>query len=479
MLNVDDKIGEYVLVEYIDSGGFGEVWKAEKKGLDTFEFALKFFRPKNEEGVNLEKVKKEVLTSKTLRGAPHIVSIIEAGMFKNYIYIVSEFAEGGSLGSWLKANGGKAPSYDAAVEIAIEILRGLESMHKQGIVHRDLKPDNILIKNGFFCLADFGISREIKTNSKATKTAGTYEYMSPEAFESHVSIHTDIWAVGVILQELLTGKLPYPQEFPAIVYAIMHAEPEPMPDDVPKPLREIVEKALRRDRNKRFKSAKSMREALRDFLRPTVEDDIDAQNELEEYKTTVSELKKQLEEAQKIIEESEKRRQEQEVKQASETERKPRNAEHQPAIMHEGYLKADEFYKAGYRHFVSGEYDLAIKNYNEAIGLNANYSKAYNKRGMAHHKKNNFVQAIRDFDKAIEINPTYMEAYNNRGNSYCSKKNYELAVKDFNKALELNPKNATAYKNRATAYDKMGDIEKAEADLKEYQKLTQKPDKNS
>jgi serine/threonine protein kinase len=479
MLSVEDKIGEYHLVEYIDSGAFGEVWKAEKRtSTGIFPFAMKFFLPKSEkdkEKVN-KKVRKEVATSLKLYGTPHIVSIVEADMFKNYVYIVSEFADGGSLGKWLKFNSGKAPSYTQAVEITIEILWGLESMHEKGIVHRDLKPDNVLLKNGFFCLADFGISREIKTHSKATQTAGTYQYMSPEAFESHVSVHTDIWAVGVILQELLTGRLPFPYEdLPPLVHAILYTEPEPMPDDVPMPLHNIVRKALSKDRESRFSSARAMRESLRDYLRTHILKDLETQERLQEYKKIASELREQLDELEKIISELERRDSISEADTIDDDENSKTAAPNvTPALIHEGFLQADDFYKNGYLYYVKGDYDLAINEYNQAIKLNSNYGKAYFKRGLAHHKKNNFVQAIKDYDKAIELKPEYIDAYYNRGNAFCSKKNYAQAVEDFNKVLELQPKNALAYKNRSTAYDKIGEIEKAQADLEEYYRLIQK-----
>jgi serine/threonine protein kinase/lipoprotein NlpI len=293
MLNVEDKIGDYILVQYIASGGFGEVWRAEKRtGVHTFEFALKFFRPKNQQGVNIEKFKREVATSQRLSGFPHIISVIEADMFQHYIYIVSEFANGGSLADWLEADNrqGKAESYEQALNITNEILKGLEYIHQQGIIHRDLKPANILIKKGIHCLADFGISTEIKTSSRAETNAGTYEYMPPEAFDKNppLSVQTDIWAVGVILQQLLTGRLPFEaDDVPPLIHAILRTEPKPMPEDIPQTLHEIVAKALQKNRKERFQSAAEMRQALRNFLHRTASD-----KELEEIREKEQGLEK-------------------------------------------------------------------------------------------------------------------------------------------------------------------------------------------
>ncbi len=271
MLERGKNVGGYTLIQYLDSGGFGDVWKAEKRtAFSVTEFALKFFRPKSEGEVDFEKIRKEVGFSQKLSGLPYIISVIEADKFEDYIYIVSEFADGGSLGKYLKNNGGKAPTQQEAIDFTQQILNGLEQMHKQGIVHRDLKPDNVLIKKGVCCLADFGISREMKSHSRGSAgTAGTWEFMPPEAFEKQPSItlHTDIWAVGVILQKLLTGNVPFPQDnIASLMAAILMQNPEEMPSEIPSGLREVVRKALQKDRQNRFQTAEEMREALRDSL---------------------------------------------------------------------------------------------------------------------------------------------------------------------------------------------------------------------
>lgn len=270
MLEKNKKVGEFTLLEKLGTGGFGEVWKAEKRTeLSVSYFALKFFRPDDDEKFDLEGIKKEVQTWQTLSGLPNVISVIEANFFENYVYIVSDFAESGSLEKWLKENGGKANSVEEAVIITRQILKGLEGMHKAGFVHRDLKPANILIKKGVVYLADFGISRQMKTHSKTSSTAGTYEFMPPEAFDKNptVSIHTDIWAAGVILQKLLTGKMPFPQdEIPSLITAILMGEPEPLPKTFPPELREIVNKALQKKRENRFQWAKEMSDALRDAV---------------------------------------------------------------------------------------------------------------------------------------------------------------------------------------------------------------------
>ena len=273
MLKKGVKIGDYTLLKLVGSGGFADVWKAEKRtALDVNYFALKFFRPKDD-GVDFEKVDKEINVWKQLKGLPHIISVTELDKFEDYVYVVSDFAEEGSLENFLKANDRKALPVERAVQIMLEILTGLENLHEKGFIHRDLKPDNIVIMNGKHCLTDFGISRKMKSLSKATGTAGTFEYMPPEAFDKKPSIsaETDIWAVGIILQQLLTGKLPYPQEDqPSLIAAILMSEPEFLPNSIPGNLRKIVKKALQKKRGDRFRTAGEMKKALENVSQNSV-----------------------------------------------------------------------------------------------------------------------------------------------------------------------------------------------------------------
>lgn len=266
MLRKDATIGGYILLEKVGSGAFGDVWKAEKRTiLDSNLFALKFFRPKDD-SVDLVSIGKELQVWKRLKGLPHIISVIELDQYEDYVYVVSDFADGGSLEKYLNAKGDAALSEKEAVRIIRGILTGLESLHDKNIIHRDLKPDNILIMNGKHCLADFGVSREMKSQSKATGTAGTMMYMPPEAFGDVFSPQTDIWAVGVILQRMLTGRLPFPQDNQAaLIGAIIQFDPEKMPDVVSSELQRIVARCLHKNPDERYESASEMKDDLRNW----------------------------------------------------------------------------------------------------------------------------------------------------------------------------------------------------------------------
>jgi formylglycine-generating enzyme required for sulfatase activity/serine/threonine protein kinase len=257
----NDKIGPYTLKKKLGRGAFGVVWLAEKQTMaGSFQFALKLAA---REDIDLKALQEEVATWRTASGHPNVLPLIEADIHEDDYVIVSEYAPDGSLEKWLGDNGGRAPSVDAAVDMIIGILKGLEHLHSRKIIHRDLKPANILLQGNTPRLADFGLARVLKSTQSATIT-GTVPYMSPDALKGARTVETDIWSVGVIFYQLLTGQMPYPQkEQVNLMYAILNDEHQPLSDSIPKPLCEIIERALKKNPDERYQSAKEMREVLR------------------------------------------------------------------------------------------------------------------------------------------------------------------------------------------------------------------------
>jgi serine/threonine-protein kinase len=261
MFQTGDNIGPYTLIRELGHGGFGVVWLAEKKSsIVSTQFALKI--PRREE-IDLDAVKHEAELWVKASGHPNVLPIIESDCYNGHVVIVSEYAPDGSLTKWLKRHGEKAPTVEATIEMMRGILAGLDHLHSRRIIHRDLKPDNILLQRDTPRLADFGIARTIKTTAQSSKVVGTFAYMAPEAFDGKRNEQTDIWSAGIIFYQLLTGDLPFSQtDTASLIKAIMLDDIPPLPDSIPRYVREVVQRALAKEPLQRFRSAAAMRQAL-------------------------------------------------------------------------------------------------------------------------------------------------------------------------------------------------------------------------
>jgi serine/threonine-protein kinase len=298
MLKTNDRIGPYQLNYKLGAGGFGEVWLAQDfSSSNPREVAVK---TPIKSDVDLDALLQEATVWARVTGHPNVLEFLAARVFDGQIVLVSEYAPDGSLADWLKRHSGRAPSVEVALEMALGILAGLEHLHARSIIHRDLKPDNALLQGTTPRLADFGISRVFKSTSKSAVTAGTPLYMAPEAFNRKRNQQTDLWSVGAMLYQMLSGRLPFEGNDMAELYgAILNEEPAPLPVNVPEWLRQVVAKALTKDPERRYQTAREMREALRRIER-------DIQTEITE---------RELREAERwrLKEEEERRRREEEA----------------------------------------------------------------------------------------------------------------------------------------------------------------------
>lgn len=265
MPHLGESIGPYTLTNKLGQGGFGAVWLAERRtSITTTRVALK--TPLDGD-IDLESIKHEADLWVQASGHPNVVPIIEANVYDGQVVIVSEYAPGGTLAEQLSKLQSNPLPVDVAAEMILGILAGLEHLHLKQIIHRDLKPANILLQGDTPRLTDFGISRILKSTSQSSNIAGTPVYMAPEAFDGKRSAQTDVWSVGIIFYELLTGSLPYPQtDLASLVGAILRHNPGPLPRSVPPVIQEVVDRALQKDPQKRFRSAGEMRQALKAAL---------------------------------------------------------------------------------------------------------------------------------------------------------------------------------------------------------------------
>jgi eukaryotic-like serine/threonine-protein kinase len=260
MFRSGDEIGHYTLIEKLGEGIFGEVWLAERRTpLSTERYAL---RLPSASLTDPEMIWQEGPRWQRLGGHRNVLPVVDVGEYDGQVFIAGEYAPEGSLEQWLKRNGRMA--FEEAVGTVIEVLEGLEFLHSHQIIHGDLTPSNILFKDGTPRLADFGLSRVLQpdtTGDGRRKSLRDLRYLAPETLEGRRSFQTDIWSVGVILYELLTGTLPPPQTMPDSLSAILTPMP-PMPEFIPSELARVIAKALAGAPENRYRTAAEMRADL-------------------------------------------------------------------------------------------------------------------------------------------------------------------------------------------------------------------------
>ncbi len=275
ILLIGESLGNrYEIKKLIGEGGMALVYLAEDRLLDR-PVAIKVLRPEySSDQEFVERFQREAKSSAKLCH-PNIVNIYDVGQTGNTYYIVMEYVEGISLKDLIKSEG--MLPVDLSLKIAIQISSALQHAHNNLIVHRDIKPHNIMITNDYRVkVMDFGIARAISAAS-ITRTGvvlGSVHYFSPEqATGKEVTKASDIYSLGIVLYEMLSGKVPFDADTPVgIAYQHAQAEIPPLVEkrpDLPKSVIDIVNKALAKDPRERFNSASSMEEQLKKALELT------------------------------------------------------------------------------------------------------------------------------------------------------------------------------------------------------------------
>ncbi len=292
-LRVSQNFSHYKILKLLGEGGMGEVYLAEDTRLER-KVALKILPAAFAQ--DTERMRRFVREAKAASALnhPNILTIYETGATDNTNYIASEYVDGETLTERMRR---EPLSLKAALDVAVQIASALDAAHGAGIVHRDIKPDNVMIRpDGFVKLLDFGIAKltekktelidaeaatAIKANTTPGMIIGTANYMSPEqAVGKPVDARTDIFSFGVMLYEMLTGKRAFEGgSAMETISLILHKEPVPLNElvpDVPHEIERIVGKALRKDRDERYQTAKDLLIDLKD-----AKQDLEFQNKLE------------------------------------------------------------------------------------------------------------------------------------------------------------------------------------------------------
>lgn len=252
--------GRYRIDAILAEGGFAQVWRGTDLELKRV-VAIKIPKPSR-----LESAESFIAEARRVARLKHpgVVPVFDVGREGSVCFIVSEYAEGGSLKAILATS---PPVESVAVQWVCEIAAALHHAHEQGVIHRDVKPANILIdRHGRAMLADFGIAQ---SPLKAAKSVGTVRYMSPEQLAgAPADKRADVFSLGVVLHEVLTGSLPYPGAAPsAIPVAVDRGLPKAVTSGVSRPLRSVIGKALEHDPDERYQSAAELGAAVRSAIR--------------------------------------------------------------------------------------------------------------------------------------------------------------------------------------------------------------------
>jgi serine/threonine-protein kinase len=294
MISTGEQIGRYRIRSAIGKGGMGEVFLAEDTELERI-VALKVLP--EDLANDTERMRRFVQEAKSASALnhPNIITIHEIGKTDSTHFIATEYIEGETLHSRLLSE----PMYVKNVlDVAIQVASALDAAHRAGIVHRDIKPENVMIRpDGLVKILDFGIAKlterkvaaieaEAATAIKAEGTSpgmiiGTAAYMSPEqARGKDIDARSDIFSFGVVLYEMLSGKPPFEGENALdVIGSILNKEPVPIQQlipEVPQEIGRIISKALKKDREERYQTAKDLLIDLKD-----VKQDLEIQNKLE------------------------------------------------------------------------------------------------------------------------------------------------------------------------------------------------------
>lgn len=277
------RIGHYDIVSFIGAGGMGQVYLAHDSVLKR-KVAIKVLAPAlAHDQRGLRRFEQEARAASALNH-PNILTIYEFGEADGLRFIASEYVEGPTLRQ--KLADGRLP-VSTAVDIAIQIAKALEAAHASGIVHRDIKPENVMIRaDGLVKVLDFGIAKLSETQSQQTVppavlalsmsisiaglVIGSTRYMSPEQARGQtVDPRSDLFSLGVVLYEMLSGKAPFEgQSVSDVIAEILKGTPPHLRElapDVPEPLEAVVDTAMCKDREGRYGNAKEMLADLQAF----------------------------------------------------------------------------------------------------------------------------------------------------------------------------------------------------------------------
>jgi len=437
---IGSEIGRYHILEEIGRGGLGIIYKAEDPVL-LRNVAIKILPPTLvSETESRDRFIREAQAAAKLNH-PNILGIYDINEHEGMYFVVFEYAPGTTLEAKME----KQPVFElnAAAEIFVPVLEAIDYAHQNNVLHRDIKPANILITDeNHVKVADFGLAwLESEQSLNETGTAlGTFAYFSPEQTRGErLDRRTDIYSLGVVLYQMLTGKLPFTADNPAaLIEAHLTQEPVP-PSKSNRAISPAVEacilKALKRNPDDRYETVTEMIEAFTKGVYGEARMPSISPTEAAEYNTRGSTFYKQgnLDLAMAEWEKA--------------TEKDPYNA-----LIHNNL---------GTAYDGLGKVDLAVSEYEKAVQLNPNNFVAHYNLGSAYYRVGNLDSGIAQYKTVVALNPKFAPAHYNLGNCYYKKGDFDQAVAEWQNTLANKPDHAEAIYNLGNASWRKGKFEEA------------------
>jgi serine/threonine protein phosphatase PrpC/tRNA A-37 threonylcarbamoyl transferase component Bud32/regulator of sirC expression with transglutaminase-like and TPR domain len=343
---------------------------------------------------------------------PHILSIIDFGIYEGFPYLVAEYAPNGSLRDRLLRPSPKPVPTEEVITILSQIGQALQYAHEQNIVHRDLKPENILfnVKNEAL-IADFGIAT-VLGKTKHVDVTGTPFYMAPEQFQGEISKKSDQYALGCMAYELFTGRRPFTA---SDVYAlmVMHSKENPIAPrqlnpQLPLHIERAILKAMTKERADRYVDVAAFISALHKSLAQWL-DEGNAFYRTYQYTEALA-------------------------------------AYEQAVQLDPNYALA--YNGKGNALWMLWQYDEALATYERAIQLDPNNAIFHYNRGAALHYFKQYKEALAAYERAVQLDPYYAPAYNAKGEAFNSLERYKEALAAYERAIQLDPSNITYQNNK-------------------------------
>jgi tetratricopeptide (TPR) repeat protein len=517
-------LGKYRLIERLGRGGMAEVYRAYQPRLER-DVAVKVmlgYLAEDEKFVG--RFEREAKAVAALRH-PHIVQIYDSDVEDDVYYMVMEYIGGETLKARLKRLNAeeKRMPLDEVARIFRALCDALDYAHAQGCVHRDIKPANVMFDGERLVLTDFGIASIVGGTRYTASGAmvGTPAYMSPEQGQGDPGdVRSDVYSLGVILYEMVTGRLPYDADTPLAIVLKHLSEPLPMPSqicaDVPPTVERVILKALAKSPDDRYQSAGALAEALEtavesaevpaEALPPFREPRLDTARpapvaapapprrrmpwaliglatlavvalavgallilpdwgeEAEDYETAIRELTQAIEADPEFAEAYYLRG----VIYTEDYQLAAAEADLSQAIALQQDL-VEAYYDRGrlYLHYLERSED-ALADLDRAIELDSEFAEAYIERAKYYlWYADDDEQALADLDRALELAPDLAEAWGLRGEFYFEREEYDLALPDLTHTVELDPEDDWAWEMMGASHYWLGEYEEAIASYDE------------